>query len=279
MAMNLMKSGFVVTGFSLDGMDKFAAAGGKVANSPRDAASGRSIVITCLPGSAAVLNQVLEGEDGLLAGVGRDAILIETSTHPIEAKRRAADQLAGKGAVFLECEMSGVPPMVAARRCVFFISGGTRETFEKCLPVFDAITATEKRYLGKFGTATRMKLVNNLLTCVHIAAAAEVLALGIKAGLDPDDMLALFGAGAGSSAMFVQRGPLMVRRKFDESEGPFDSLAKLPPAIQALAAQVAAATPILDAAAALYSKALADGRGQQDVAAMIEIIESLSRPA
>jgi 3-hydroxyisobutyrate dehydrogenase-like beta-hydroxyacid dehydrogenase len=277
MALNLIGSGFEVTGFSLAGMEKFAAAGGRTARSPREAASGKEVVIACLPGSAAVLDQVLDGPDGLLAGLRPGAILIETSTHPIEAKREAADRLAKLGATFLECEITGVPPMVAARRCVFFISGGTREAYERCLPVLDAITATEKRYLGSLGTATKMKLVNNLLTCVHIAAAAEVLALGMKVGLRPDDMLALFGAGAGSSAMFVQRGPLMIERKFDQSEGPFDSLAKLPPAIQALAADAGAATPMLDAAALLYEKALVEGRGPQDVAAMIEIIESLGR--
>lgn len=279
MALNLLNEGFGVTGFSLNPMDRFAAAGGRVAGSAREAALGKEFVITSLPGSAEILDQVLEGANGLLAGLRRGATLIETSTHPLEAKRKATQRLSEKGAVFLECEISGVPPMVAARRCVFFISGGTREVFERCLPVFDAITTTEKRYLGELGTATKMKLVNNLLTCVHIAAAAEVLALGMRAGLDPHDMLSLFGAGAGSSVMFTQRGPLMVSRKFDQSEGPFSSLAKLPPAIQRLASQVGAATPMLDTAAVLYRQALDEGRSEQDVAAMIEIIQSLKRPA
>ena len=274
MACSLLQSGFEVTGFSLSGMESFVAAGGKAAASARAAVLGQEFVLTCLPGSAEILREVMHE---ILGGLVSGAVLMETSTHPLEAKREAAMQVAARGGTFLECEISGVPPMVAARRCVFFISGGSRHAFERCLPVFDAITTTEKRYLGEFGTATKMKLVNNLLTCVHVAAAAEVLALGMKVGLNPEDMLALFGAGAGSSVMFTQRGPLMVKRQFGGSEGPFQSLAKLPPAIQALAEEVHASTPMLDAAAILYRRALDEGRAEQDVAAMIEIIESMRR--
>jgi len=275
-AVNLLEAGFSVTGFSLGNMNRFVAAGGTAAPSPRGAASENDVVINCLPaGAPHILDQVLDGPDGLLAGLKPGAILIETSTHPLEAKCKAADRLTKQGATLLECEISGVPSMVAARKCVFFISGGTRAAFERCLPVFDAITTTEKRYLGAFGAATKMKLVNNLLTCIHIASAAEALALGIRAGLDPETMLALFGVGAGSSVMFTQRGPLMVAGKFDESEGPFNSLAKLPPEIQALAAKVGGATPMLDAAAKLFRRALDEGRGEQDVAAMIEVIDPL----
>ena len=274
MAVNLINEGFEVTGYSRAGMERFVAAGGKPAASAREAVRGQEFVITCLPGSADILRQVI---DEILEALEPDAVLIETSTHPLEAKREAARRVEARGATFLECEISGVPPMVAARRCVFFISGGSRAAFERARPIFDAITTTEKRYLGELGTATKIKLANNLLTCVHIAAAAEVLSLGVKAGLRADDMLALFGAGAGSSVMFTQRGPLMARRKFDESEGPFATLSKLPPAIQALAQEVGAATPMLDAAAVLYKRALDEGRAEQDVAAMIEIIESLRR--
>jgi 3-hydroxyisobutyrate dehydrogenase-like beta-hydroxyacid dehydrogenase len=275
MAVSLINAGYTVNGFDPRTMDRFVAAGGKPAGSPREAASGQEFIISCLPGSADILRDVLSGPGGLLPALDAGAILIETSTHPVDAKRWAAERLAERGAVLLECEITGVPTMVAARQCVFFISGGSPAAFQRCLPVFDAITTTQKRYLGPLGTATKMKLVNNLLTCVHVAVAAEALALGIKAGLDPEAMLALFGAGAGSSLMFTQRGPLMAARKFDESDGHFDSLAKLPPAIQALADDTRAATPMLDAAARLFALALEQGRGPQDVAAMIEVIESL----
>lgn len=275
MAVSLINAGYTVNGFDPRTMDRFVAAGGKPAGSPREAASGQEFIISCLPGSADILRNVLSGPGGLLSALDAGAILIETSTHPVDAKRWAAERLAECGAVLLECEITGVPTMVAARQCVFFISGGSPAAFQRCLPVFDAITTTQKRYLGPLGTATKMKLVNNLLTCVHVAVAAETLALGIKAGLDPEAMLALFGAGAGSSLMFTQRGPLMAARKFDESDGHFDSLAKLPPAIQALADDTRAATPMLDAAARLFALALDQGRGPQDVAAMIEVIESL----
>jgi 3-hydroxyisobutyrate dehydrogenase-like beta-hydroxyacid dehydrogenase len=275
MALNLLASGYAVKGFSLGDMSRFAEAGGTACESPREAVIGQEFVVQCLPGSAETLEQVLAGSDGLLAGLAPGAVLIETSTHPLSAKQRAAALLQRQGATMLECEITGVPSMVAERRCVFFISGGTRDAFERCLPVFDAMTSTAKLYLGELGTATKMKLVNNLLTCVHVAAAAEALALGLKAGLDPEAMLALFGAGAGSSVMFTQRGPLMIARKFDQSEGTFHSLGKLPPAIQSLAEDVKAATPMLDRAAALFESALREGRGEQDVAAMIELIESL----
>jgi 3-hydroxyisobutyrate dehydrogenase len=275
MAISLLKAGFKVTGHSLNNLDRFAENGGLVASTPAQCAIGKEFVVNCLPGSAAVLDEVVNGPEGLAVGMKPGSILIETSNHPVDAKRNASAVLAARNVELLECEVTGVPNMVAARKCAFFISGASRQAFERSLPILDAITTTEKRYLGPLGTASSMKLISNSLTCIHLAAAAEALALGTKAGLDPESMLALFKIGGCGSVMLAERGPRMIARKFDDSDGSFNSLKKFPPAVQELAKHLGMATPMLDSAADLFRLAVESGRGDQDVAALVEIIEAL----
>lgn len=277
LALNLVREGFKVFGCGLENVERLVAAGGCSATNPADVARQCRFIVQSLPSSAA-LDRVLHGPEGLLDVLRPGSIVIETSTYPLAIKTTAANAVAAKNAIMLDCEITGVPDMVADRSCVLFISGGNQESFDRCRPVFDAISTAAKIHLGPFGAATKMKLVNNLLVCIHVTAAAEALNFGMKIGLRPDHMLTLIGSGAASSVMFRQRGPLMVERTFSPSSGPFRSLSKFPPAIQGLGAEVDAATPLLDIAANLFKQALDEGRAEQDVAALIDIIEHLRRP-
>ena len=127
-------------------------------------------------------------------------------------KQRQIAPLAAKGAVFLDGEVSGTPGMVAARKAVIYLAGdeAAAKKAERVVGGF----ADSCLYFGKFGAASRVKLVNNLLVAINIAATAEAMALGLKAGVDVDLMIKAIATGSGGSTQFAIRAPWMAQRRF-----------------------------------------------------------------
>jgi 3-hydroxyisobutyrate dehydrogenase-like beta-hydroxyacid dehydrogenase len=133
-------------------------------------------------------------------------------------------------------------------------------------------------YFGPFGAATKVKLVNNLLVAVHIAAAAEAMALGLKAGVDVDLMIKAIASGSGGSTQFGIRAPWMAQRKFQPVQGQAALLFHYFHMIEQWADETGTATPLLDRAIEVYKKCVDMGLGEtHDVAVMIDVINSLPR--
>src|SRR6202030_3561680 len=133
-------------------------------------------------------------------------------------------------------------------------------------------------YFGPFGAASKVKLVNNLLVTVHIAAAAEAMALGLKAGVDVDLMIKAIATGSGGSTQFGIRAPWMAQRRFLPAQGTVPALQHYFDMIGDFADSVGVATPLLDCAAGLYEKFMHMGFGEKDAAAMVDVIGALARP-
>jgi len=183
--------------------------------------------------------------------------------------------LAAKGAAFLDGEVSGTPGMVAARKAVIYLAGDK----EACAQAERYVRgfADTCLYFGPFGAASRVKLVNNLLVAVHIAAAAEAMALGLKAGVDVDLMIKAIAGGSGGSTQFGIRAPWMAQRRFLPPQGTAPALRHYFEMIGEFADSVGVATPMLDRAVELYDKFMAMGFGEKDVAAMVDVISALPR--
>ena len=178
---NLIKSGYRVLGYRRGSLEEFEKAGGIRARSPADIAAEADIVFSCLPSSDA-LNQVVQGPQGLAEAARPGQVVVELGSHPVPDKERQVAPLAAKGAAFLDGEVSGTPGMVSARKAVIYLAGDT-EAAKKAERVVGGF-ADSCLYFGKFGAASRVKLVNNLLVAINIAATAEAMALGLKAGVD-----------------------------------------------------------------------------------------------
>lgn len=97
--------------------------------------------------------------------------------------------------------------------------------FERCKPVLEAITAYHF-HLGEIGSAVAMKLIANTLVAIHTLAAAEAMNLGARAGFNPHRVAEVIKQGAGNSAMFTIRAPMMAARSFSPAPGPFNTLHK-----------------------------------------------------
>jgi 3-hydroxyisobutyrate dehydrogenase-like beta-hydroxyacid dehydrogenase len=273
-AQNLIKSGYRVLGYRRSAMDEFAKAGGIPARSPAAVGAEADIVFSCLPSSEA-LDEVVQGANGLVQAARPGQIVVELGSHPVPEKARQISPLAAKGAVFIDGEVSGTPGMVAQRKGVIYLAGDA-EACKKAERVVGGF-ADSCLYFGAFGAASRVKLVNNLLVAIHIAATAEAMALGLKAGVDVELMIKAIATGSGGSTQFGIRAPWMAARRFSPPQGTVPGLQHYFDMIGAFADEVSVATPLLDRATELYQRFIDMGFAELDGAAMVDVIGSLPR--
>jgi 3-hydroxyisobutyrate dehydrogenase-like beta-hydroxyacid dehydrogenase len=269
-AINLLKAGFEVHGYDILPNAAFIAAGGQMEPSLSGVASCQCIVQS-LPSPSALIDTV----SGLLPLLARESVVIEISSYPLDIKQAQAERLHQAGVLMLDCEVSGLPHQIENRSAVLFKSGD-KATIERSQPIFDAIT-DRHFYLGEFGAATKMKLIANMMVCVHDLVAAEALNFGKSVGLDPAQMVQVLGPSAAGSATFSNKAPLMLSREFANGRGPFRHMFGYLERAQSLARSVASspATPLLDCTRKFFDVAQQQGRHDQDIAAMIEVIETL----
>jgi 3-hydroxyisobutyrate dehydrogenase-like beta-hydroxyacid dehydrogenase len=271
---NLIKSGYRVLGYRRGSLAEFEKIGGVGARSPAEIGAEAEIVFSCLPSSQA-LDEVVQGANGLIKSARPGQIIVELGSHPVPDKERHVAPLAAKGAHFLDGEVSGTPGMVSARKAVIYLAGD-KDACAKAEPFVRGF-ADSCLYFGPFGAASRVKLVNNLLVAIHIAATAEAMALGLKAGVDVELMIKAIAGGSGGSTQFGIRAPWMAQRRFLPAQGTAPALQHYFDMIGEFADSVGVATPLLDRSVELYDKFIQMGFGEQDVAAMVDVIGALPR--
>jgi len=271
-AANLIKSGHRVVGYRRSSLAEFENIGGVPARSAADVGAQADVVLSCLPSTAA-LDDVVHGPHGLIHSARPGQIVAELGSHPVPDKKRQIPLLAEKGAVFVDGEVSGTPGMVAARKAVVYLAGDAA-TCKKLEAVVVGFTDS-CLYFGEFGAASRVKLVNNLLVAIHIAATAEAMALGLKAGVDVPLMIKAIANGSGGSTQFGIRAPWMAEGRFTPVQGSAGTLAHYFDMIAGFADNVGVATPLLDCVVPLYRRCVEMGLGDKDVAAMVEVISAL----
>jgi 3-hydroxyisobutyrate dehydrogenase-like beta-hydroxyacid dehydrogenase len=271
---NLIKSGYRVVGFRRSSLDEFEKIGGVPAHSAAEVGAQADVVFSCLPSDEA-LEEVVQGPQGLVQAARPGQIVIELGSYPVAVKSRQIAPLAAKGAVFIDGEVAGTPGMVLARKGVIFLAGDA-QACKKIEPVVAGF-ADSCIYFGEFGAASRVKLINNLLVSIHIAATAEAMALGVKAGVDVGLMIEAIANGSGGSTQFGIRAPWMADRRFKPLQGPIPGLQHYIEMIGEFADSVGVATPLLDRTAELFERFVAMGLADCDGAAMIDVISSLPR--
>lgn len=273
-AENLIKSGYRVIGYRRSSMRDFEHAGGVPARSPAEVGARADIVLTCLP-SAEALDEVVQGPLGLVRTARPGQIIVELGSHLIPDKERQIAPLAAKGAIFLDGEVGGTPGMVTARKAVAYLAGDP-DACAKVEPVIRGFTDIV-HYFGPFGAASKVKLINNLLVAVHMAATGEAMALALKAGVDVDLMIKAVAAGSGGSTQFGIRAPWMAQRRFLPAQGTAFGISHYFDLIGDLADRVGVATPMLDRAVELYSLCVDMGLGEHDNAVMVDVVGSMPR--
>lgn len=276
-ACNLIERGWDVVGFSLTGMEAFVAAGGRAAASAAEVAARCRVIIQCLP-VAAALESAFYGPEGVAAGLAEGAVVIELASYALAEKVRLRDAVVARGAALLDCEITArsAGRSVVAREAVIFL-GGDRDLAEQHRGLLEGITDSCV-YVGPFGASLKVKTVNNLLVGVHALAAAEAMALGVKAGIDPAVLADLLPRGAGGSAALSNYAGAMARREFDSIvAGEMGVFVKYFGLIEDLARQCDAATPLADVTARYVRAAVSAGGGRRDMQTLFAMLEGQSR--
>jgi 3-hydroxyisobutyrate dehydrogenase len=200
MARRLLTNGFPVTAFNRNAekTKPFAAEGAGVAGSPRDAAAKADVVISMVADDEASRAMWL-GERGAFAGVKAGTVCIECSTVTVDVIREYAALAKEKKCDFLDCPVTG-SKMHAAAGELNFLVGGESATLEKVRPVLAAMSKTIT-LLGPSGSGALVKLINNFVCGVQVAALAEALVMIERSGLDRGKSLEVLTNGAPGSPL------------------------------------------------------------------------------
>ncbi len=161
-------------------------------------------IVIVLVVNADQVDAVLFGEDGAITNLNTESVVVISSTLAPNYVESLAKRLAQKNIVMLDAPVSGGPARAAAGTMTMMLSGA-QLAYHRCKEVFAAITGNVFDIGAQPGMASKMKLVNNLLAGVNVAAAAEAMAFGIRVGLDPSVVFDVVNASSGASWMFRDR--------------------------------------------------------------------------
>ena len=268
-AQNLMERGFNVVGYRRSGTAELAALGGTGARSAAEVASASDVLLSILPDIAA-LREVILGPNGTMTKLRPGTVHIEMSTLDVAEKAALRDRVQAAGGDLLDCPISGTPAMVRPRAATTFVSGDMASV-DAVREVLDAISGTWV-YTGAFGTAARLKYVASLLVAVHTVATAEAMLLARRSGLDLELVQRTLDDSIASSAIWQRRGPLVRVRRWTPAPGPIATLHEILEQIEDQAAAIGTVLPLFAVAKSLYDRALADGWGALDIAAVHDLL-------
>ena len=195
---NLLNNNFDLTVYDKDTdvLSEFKALGSKIENSIDGLVRNTDMLITCLP-SPEACSEVLESENGIINNIREGQIWIEMSTTDEDQLKKHALLIQEKNAIALEAPVSGGCHRAATGNISIFV-GGSREGFEKSLPVLKCL-GRKILHTGDFGTASILKVITNYLATVHLVALGEAWTIASKSNLDLQKTFKGIAASSGNS--------------------------------------------------------------------------------
>jgi putative dehydrogenase len=275
MATCLVKAGFAVAGADLrhEAVETLRAIGGHGAASPAEAARGAGVVIVMVV-NAAQVESVLFGEAGVVSTLPKGAVVMLSATVAASFAVATAARLEASGHLMLDAPVSGGAAGAASGKLTVMASGPAA-AFDRTEGALAAIAGKVYRLGDRAGIGSTVKTVNQLLAGVHIAAAAEAMAFGTRAGADPRTLFEVISNSAGASWMFVNRVPHML----DGDYGPksaVDIFLKDLGVVLDSGRELRFPLPLAAAAHQLFLMAAAAGHGREDDAAVVKVYEMLA---
>jgi L-threonate 2-dehydrogenase len=278
MAQSLLRAGLEVHVCDVrpDAVAKLVKAGAHGAASPAELASRVDALLTVVV-NAQQTEQVLFGEQGAAARLAPGAIVIACATVSPEWAEQLGAKLGEMGLGLIDAPISGGAAKAAAGEMSVMASGAPQH-FAVCQDIFSAICAKLYRLGDQPGQGSKVKMINQLLAGVHIAAAAEAMALGLRAGCDPDALYEVISNSAGSSWMFQNRVPHILK-------GDYTPLSAVNIFVKDLgivldyAKKSVFPLPLSAAAHQMFMQASAAGHGGEDDAAVVKIFPGITLPA
>jgi 3-hydroxyisobutyrate dehydrogenase len=276
-AQSLLRGGFEVHACDLrpEVVQKLVAAGARAAASPAVLAESVEALIILVV-NAQQTEQVLFGEDGAAAHLKPGSVVISSATVSPEYAEQLGTRLQAMGLHMIDAPVSGGAAKAAAGQ-MSVMAAGAPEVFTRCEKLFSAISAKLYRLGEQPGQGSKVKMINQLLAGVHIAAAAEAMALGLRAGCDPDALYEVISNSAGSSWMFQNRVPHILA-------GDYTPLSAVNIFVKDLgivldyAKKSVFPLPLSATAHQMFMQASAAGHGGEDDSAVIKIFPGIPLP-
>ena len=274
-ALNLHRKGHEVFGCELREAARaaFIAAGAAAVASPAELPADLDAVVVFVI-NAAQTEQVLFGEQGCLVRLHQGAVILCCATIAPEAAKALGARIEAAGFLMLDAPVSGGKAGAEAGTLTV-MGAGSDAAFAKARLVLDAISTKVWQLGTEPGVGSTVKMVNQLLAGVHIATAAEALALGIRAGADPKTLFEVISSSAGSSWMWQNRVPHVLAG----DDTPWSAVNIFVKDLGIVLDQARALTfplPLAAAAHQLFLAAAAHGEGAKDDAFVIRVWQALT---
>lgn len=275
MARNLLAAGFSLAVYDIapQAVAELADAGAFTAASPAELAARCDVIITMLP-NADIVEETLRGPAGVFTGALEGRLVVDMSSVDPASSRRMAAIAAAKGIGYVDAPVSG-GTAGAAGGTLTIMAGGADADVARAMPLF-LVLGKNIRHLGGVGSGDAIKMVNNLLLGVNMAALAEALVLGVKSGLSAETMLTVIGESSGASYALKSKLPTFIM------EGRFEPGFAVDLQYKDLELAVASAKrerlplPVTAAAQQVYELARAEGFGRADISAIVKVWERLA---
>lgn len=274
MAANLINAGYEVTGYDVspDSIERLVQAGGKPAGSIEEAVTGSDVVITMLPDSPQVDDVVL-GENGVLAFAGPDLLLIDMSSIAPETSVAVAKRAQETGTRVLDAPVSGGEPG-AIEGSLSIMVGGDAETFENARPILEHLGKTIV-HVGDHGAGQTVKAANQLMVAGIISLVSEAIVLLEASGVDGERGLEVLAGGLAGNRILDRKAATMLAREF--APGFRIDLHHKDMGIALASARAAGVSlPVTGVVAQLVASARAMGHGSLDHSALLSVVEHLS---
>jgi len=274
MAANVARAGFPLTVWNRTPgrAGPLVELGSVEAPSPRQLAAACDVVVACLTDSPQVA-AVVFGPDGLAEGLREGALFVDCSTISPDRARDFAERLRSQGVAMVDAPVSGGSEG-AQKATLTIMVGGEPADVERARPVLDSMGRTVT-HIGPIGSGQVAKAVNQVILCGTYLGVAEGVLLAVKAGLDPERVVSALSAGAAGSWVLQNRSAAMIEDRY-----PLGFKLRLHRKDVGIALElshgVGAALPVTALTAALEDGLIAQGHGDDDIAAVARAIRQLS---
>jgi 3-hydroxyisobutyrate dehydrogenase-like beta-hydroxyacid dehydrogenase len=274
-AASLRRAGFELTVFNRtrERAEQWAAEhGGHVADSPREVGERSDVVVTMVVDCAQV-EAMLLGEDGAAAAAQPGTLFLDMSTIGPADARRIGAALEEQGHRFVDAPVTGSAPK-AQDGTLTIMAGGSDDDMARAMPLLEAMGELIV-HVGPAGTGQQVKVLSNAVSAVNCATLAQALVVGRRADVNLEALLQVMAGGSANSTMLQLKGKPMLEHDFSPLFKLDHMLKDVRLCLQE-AREAGAAFPAAALAGELYAAGAGRGLGEQDFAAVLEVVESLN---
>ncbi|OGP96554.1 MAG: 2-hydroxy-3-oxopropionate reductase [Deltaproteobacteria bacterium RBG_16_47_11] len=275
MAKNLLKAGFPIIAYDLnkDAVEDLVKAGALAARSSKEAAGRADVIITMLPDSPDV-KEVILGKDGVIEGIKPGSIVIDMSSINPLVSQEIEKELRKKGVEMLDAPVSG-GETGAIQGTLAIMVGGEEKVFKDCVDLFSSMGKNIVR-VGGIGAGGFVKLVNQIIVALNIAAVGEAFTLGVKAGLDPQVMYQAIRGGLAGSSVLETKAPMIFGRNFKPGFKIRLHQKDLKNALST-AKDLGVPLPLSSLVQQIFVSLMTEGRGEEDHSALATFFEKMAK--